>query len=173
VKRPNVELLPLDLELIDRLLAVAIADADPEEVMPTVVDDVPGWTQTRRDAFRAFHRERLGGLAGPHRAVHFAVLCQGEIVGVARLARRSEPTTLEAGTWLARDKRNIGIGSALIEVLLQKAAIEGATAMLAETTATNFAALAVLRRHGADFEEDAEGGVRARLEVPPTRDSLG
>ena len=172
MKRPNVELLPLDNELIDRLQEVAIADADPEEVMPPVTD-VPGWTQTRRDAFRAFHRERLGGLSGPHREVHFAVVSRGEVVGSARLARRSETNVLETGTWIARSKRNSGIGSALIGVLLQKAAIEGATAVVAETTDTNHAALAVLRRHGAVFESGAEGRVRARLEVTPTAESAG
>jgi RimJ/RimL family protein N-acetyltransferase len=165
VKRPHVELLPLDDELIDRLLEVAIADAEPEEVMPPVADG-HGWSATRREAFRTFLYERRGGFSGPHREVHFAVLSDGEIVGFARLARRSEPGVLETGTWIAHSKRNIGIGSALIGVLLQRTAIEGATVMVAETTTTNHAALAILRRHGARFEEGPGGSIRARLEVP-------
>jgi RimJ/RimL family protein N-acetyltransferase len=164
----DVELLPLDDALINRLLEVAIADADPEEVMPPVAGG-HGWTPRRREAFRSFLHERMGGLSGPHREAQFAVVRDGEVVGFARLARRSEPKVLETGTWIARSKRNSGIGSALIGALMQRAAIEGATAIVAETTVTNHAALAILRRHGAVFEEGPEGQVRARLEVPPTR----
>jgi RimJ/RimL family protein N-acetyltransferase len=165
VKRSNVDLLPLDDELIERLLQVAIADADPEEVMPPV-DDAPGWTPKRREAFRTFHRRRTEGFAGPYRALHFAVVAEGEIVGSARLARRTEPKMLEAGTWLARGKRNMGIGSAMMKVLLQKASAAGAESVVAETTAANHAAVAVLRRLGAVLEESPDGHIRARLSVP-------
>jgi RimJ/RimL family protein N-acetyltransferase len=165
VKPSKVDLLPLDDELIERLLQVAIADAEPEEVMPPV-DDAPGWTPTRREAFRTFHRQRREGLSGPSGAVHFAVVAGGEIVGSARLARRTEPKVLEAGTWLARSKRNMGIGSALTKALLEKAAAAGAESVVAETTAANHAAVTVLRRLGAAFEESPDGHIRTRLPVP-------
>jgi RimJ/RimL family protein N-acetyltransferase len=164
VKPSNVDLLPLDDELIERLLQVAIADAEPGEVMPPV-DDAPGWTPTRQEAFRTFHRQRREGLSGPSGEVHFAVVAGGEIVGSARLARRTEPKTFEAGTWLARSKRNVGIG-ALTKVLLEKAAAAGAESVVAETTAGNHAAVTVLRRLGAAFEESPDGHIRARLPVP-------
>jgi RimJ/RimL family protein N-acetyltransferase len=165
VKRLNVHLLPLDDELIERLLQVAIADAGPEEVMPPVAD-APGWTPKRRETFRTFHRQRTDGLSGPYGEVHFAVLIEGEIVGSARLARRSDPKIFEAGTWLARGKRNLGIGSAMMKVLLQKAAAAGAESVVAETTAANHAAAALLRRLGAVLEESPDGHIRARLSVP-------
>ena len=166
VKRSIVDLQPLDDELIERLLQVAIAEAEPEEVMPPV-DDAPGWTPKRLEAFRTFHRQRTDGLSGPFAEVHFAVVTEGEIVGSARLARRSEGKSLEAGTWLARGKRNMGIGSTVVKLLLQRAASAGAESMVAETTAANPAAVAVLRRLGAVFEENPGGRIRARLSVPP------
>ena len=61
--KPDVHLLPVDDDVLERLLAAAVADADPGEVMPPVAGPA-GWTDQRRDAFRSFHRDRRDGLAG-------------------------------------------------------------------------------------------------------------
>jgi hypothetical protein len=69
----------IDDEILERLLDVAVTEAEPIEVMPPV--DGPGtWTEPRVAAFRAFHRARYGGLDGPHRTAMFAVVADGAVV---------------------------------------------------------------------------------------------
>jgi hypothetical protein len=102
-EKPVVCLLSVDDDALERLLATAVTDADPAEVMPPVAGPA-GWTAQRQDAFRAFHRARRGGLAGALHESTFAVAADGLIVGSARLELK-EPGTLEAGLWLARSAR--------------------------------------------------------------------
>ncbi|MFE0801281.1 GNAT family N-acetyltransferase [Streptomyces sp. NPDC058812] len=144
----RVELRQMDEVSLEELLAVAVEDAEPEEVMPPVAGP-PGWTPTRREAFRAWHRARRPGLAGPLRESTFAITHEGKTVGSARLAVRGSREVLETGMWLARSQRGRGIGSAALRVLLGEAARAGAQVVVADTTAHNTAALAALRGNGA------------------------
>lgn len=162
MKPPLVELQPLDDPVIEALLAVAVADAEPEEVMAPVAGP-PGWTEPRRQAFRAYHRSRRAGLDGPHAELTLLVRANGKPVGAARLERVASGT-LEAGVWLRRSARGRGIGSDLLRALIATAAATGAETLIAETTASNGAALAALRRCGARLgEPGAYGVVRAEL----------
>ncbi|MGW2336751.1 GNAT family N-acetyltransferase, partial [Streptomyces sp. NPDC001685] len=61
-----MELLQVDDANLEGLLAVAVDDAAPGEVMPPVaVAGPPGWTRERQVAFRNWHRARRPGLSGP------------------------------------------------------------------------------------------------------------
>ncbi|MGW1892710.1 GNAT family N-acetyltransferase [Streptomyces sp. NPDC002004] len=158
-----VELRPVDEELLRGLLAVAVADAEPGEVMPPVPGP-PGWTAARRDAFLAWHRERTAGLNGPRHEATYAVLADGVVVGSARLAQRGGPAVLETGIWLGRSARGRGIGTAAVRALVDEAARCGALAVVADTTDTNRAAVSALRRNGAALTSDpATGEISARL----------
>lgn len=161
-----VELRRLDEELLARLLAVAVADAEPDEAMPPV-EGPPGWTPARRAAFVAYHRDRALGLDGPHAEAGYAVLAGGEPVGVARVARRADGT-LELGLWLARSARGRGVGTACLGPLLAEAHLVGGD-VIAETTTANPAALSVLARHGARLTQHAGGHVTADLPPAPPR----
>lgn len=163
----DVQLRSIDEEVLQRLLLVAMEDADLGEVMPPVAGPA-GWTPRRREAFRAFHRTRRDGLAGRQREATFAVVYGEQIVGSARLASRpAEHGVLETGIWLARGARGRGIGTALLGVLLEEAARAGASRVVAETTAANRAALGVLRRCGATLSSpNAQGSIRAELPLP-------
>lgn len=139
-----VTLTRLDPDMLEALLGVAVRDAEPEEVMPPV-DGPPGWTPQRIAAFQAFYRERLPGLAGPHATVMFAILADGEVVGMIRMSR-VERGVMQTGIWLGRSARGMGMGSAALCALLEEATKVGAQAVVAETTAGNAGALGALRR---------------------------
>jgi RimJ/RimL family protein N-acetyltransferase len=156
-----VVLTPLDDALTERLLAVAVADADPEEVMPPV-DGPPGWTPARQDLFRRFHHERQRGLAGPHRTVMYAITDDDRVLGMIRLTMDGDEA--ETGLWLARAARGQGNGTGALRALLDKARRAGARTVRADTTPANRAALALLRRAGADLVRDGDT-VHARLEL--------
>jgi RimJ/RimL family protein N-acetyltransferase len=163
-----VELRQVDEEILEGLLAVAVGDAAPEEVMPPV-SGPPGWTPGRQEAFRAWHRARRLGLAGPLHECTFAITHDGTIVGSARLARRDSPEALETGLWLARSHRGRGIGTAALRMLLDEAARAGARTVVADTTADNAAALAALRRNDATLTTSQNTGqVHARLPLTET-----
>ncbi|MFM9442418.1 GNAT family N-acetyltransferase [Streptomyces acidiscabies] len=141
----------MDEEALDVLLAVAVEDAVPEEVMPPVAGP-PGWTAQRREAFRDWHRSRIPGLGGPLREATFTIVHDGEVVGSARLALRDSHDShdvLETGMWLGRSQRGRGIGTAALRILLDEAAKAGARRVVADTMAHNTAALTALRRNGA------------------------
>ncbi|MFE0404687.1 GNAT family N-acetyltransferase [Streptomyces nigra] len=146
----RVELQQVDEGNLEGLLAVAVDDAAPEEVMPPVAGP-PGWTRERQVAFRDWHRARRPGLSGPLHESTFAITQDGKIVGSARLAVRDRPDVLEAGMWLARSKRGRGIGTAALRMLLDEAARSGARTVVADTKAHNTAALTALRRNGAQI----------------------
>ncbi|MFD9219248.1 GNAT family N-acetyltransferase [Streptomyces sp. NPDC060064] len=159
----TVELRHVDEEMLQGLLAVAVNEAAPSEVMPPVAGP-PGWTPARQDAFRAWHRDRRPGLSGPLRESTFAILTDGHIVGSARLACRDSQEVLETGMWLARSARGRGIGTAALRALLNEAAGADARLVVAETTATNLGAIAALRRNDARLATDQHNGhVHAHL----------
>src|SRR4029453_3764639 len=104
---PDVTLRPVDEATLDELVAVALGDAEPADVMPPAPGG-PGWTDDRVAAFRPFHRERGGarapgggggrgaggapsppfhggrggGLGGPRHEVTLAVVAGGRVAGV-------------------------------------------------------------------------------------------
>lgn len=159
----RVELRQVDEVGLEELLVVAVEDAEPEEVMPPVAGP-PGWTPIRQEAFRAWHRARRPGLAGPLRESTFVIVHEGRAVGSARLAVRGSREVLETGMWLARFRRGRGIGGAALRLLLGEAAEAGARSVVADTTVHNAAALAALRGNGATLipSEDT-GDVHAEL----------
>jgi RimJ/RimL family protein N-acetyltransferase len=155
----------LDENVLDELLAVAISEAEPEDVMPPV-DGPSGWTEARREAFRAFHRERYAGFAGSYRTVMYAIVVDGRVSGMIRMSLCDEPHTVETGMWLGRSSRGMGIGVAALRALLEEAGNAAVRVVIAETTTTNVAALAALRRCGAIFHEGT-GRVRAEIRLVP------
>src|SRR5689334_17782964 len=143
-----VRLTPIDERLLQPLLYVAVAETAPEEVMPPVTVP-PGWSRERRIAFCDFYRSHHGGLGGPTRTLMYAILCDGEVVGMIRMARRAETDTMETGMWLGKSARCQGVGGAALQLLLGEAASCGARRLVAQTTTANGAAIGVLRRCGA------------------------
>ncbi|RKT55062.1 GNAT family N-acetyltransferase [Saccharothrix australiensis] len=141
-----IALRPLDDAGLERLLALAVSDADPSDVMP------PGWTPDRPDEFRAFYR----GLAGDA----FEIVDGDRVVGMTRLTPAGE-----TGLWVARSARGAGVATQAVSRVVEQALWRGLSTVTAETTAGNAPALAVLRRLGAVFETDGDR-VRARIEVP-------
>jgi RimJ/RimL family protein N-acetyltransferase len=163
----EIHLRAVDGGLLAELLRVAVAEAEPEQVMPPVGSG-PGWTGARRDAFLRFHTERLGGLAGPRRTVMYAVIADGAVVGMIRMSARdpavdrNPPTVMETGIWLGRAWRGRGIGVAALRALLVEAVLAGAHTVVAETTAGNLGAVGALRRCGALLRRDGDA-VYARI----------
>ncbi|MEB3958778.1 GNAT family N-acetyltransferase [Streptomyces kunmingensis] len=162
----RVQLRQVDEEGLEELLAVAVEDAEPEEVMPPVTGP-PGWTLARQEAFRNWHRARRDGLVGPLHESTFAVTYDGKTVGSARLALRGTHGVLETGMWLARSWRGQGVGTAALRLLLQEAAGAGARSVVADTEVHNAAALASLRRNGATLSASQDtGAVHAEFVLP-------
>lgn len=153
----TVTLSPIDEDLLARLLAVAVTDADPAEVMPPVAGP-PGWTAERRAAFGDFHRSMRG--------TSYVILADGEVVGATRLTPAEAPGAAETGIWLARSARGKGYGTEALHLLIEEARARGISALIAETNSANPAALGALRALGAKLWEDRESGaVHATLRV--------
>lgn len=141
----GIELLPVDDVVLSRLVAVALADAAPDEVTPPLT---PGdaWTQERVDWLRRFHSERGDGLDGPQREATWAVSADGAVVGAVRLKRVDGPGVVETGIWLTRGARGQGTGRAAMSAVLDRARELGAREVRADTSRENAAALFVLQR---------------------------
>lgn len=157
-----VRLMPVDERLLQPLLSVAVAETEPDEVMPPV-EAPPGWSEPRRHAFCVFYRSHQAGLGGPTRTCMYAIVFNGDVVGMIRLARRGDPDSMETGMWVARSVRGQGIGVAALRLLLGEAALAGASRVVAQTTAANVAAIGVLRRCGAVLGVEGE---EVRAEIP-------
>jgi RimJ/RimL family protein N-acetyltransferase len=156
-----VKLRPIEDEAgLRALLAVAVADATPEETMPPC-DGPPGWTEEKQKFFLEFF---LPMVASEETAV-FAVLAGEEIAGFIRL-RRMEGTVAETGMWLGRSYRRRGIGGDAFDALLAEAASRGYTSVVADTTPQNVAALGVLRRGRARLREEG-GKIYAEIAIGP------
>ncbi|MFC0008055.1 GNAT family N-acetyltransferase [Micromonospora siamensis] len=157
----SVRLEPVDEQNLEPLLSVAVAEAEPADVMPPV-EAPAGWSQARRDAFRDFHRASFGGLDGPTRTLMFAVVAGGEVVGMVRMTRCDAPGVVEAGMWLGRSARGQGLGAAALRELLNRAAAAGMRTVVAETAPDNAGAVSVLRKCGAKLRS---GGGKLRAEM--------
>ncbi|GAA2428144.1 GNAT family N-acetyltransferase [Streptomyces macrosporus] len=166
-----VTLRPLDEELLSALLATAVAEADPREVMPPTEEDGPaGWTEPRREAFLRFHRSRSLG-PEPAEDVYAVVVAEtGEtgrveetVAGAARLVPGPEPDTVEAGLWLGRSYRGRGVGTAVFARLVETARESGAARLFARTSTANAATRRMLTAAGAEPERHQDGTVTAWL----------
>ncbi|HEX5598590.1 MAG TPA: GNAT family protein [Micromonosporaceae bacterium] len=160
----KIWLTPVDEQILEPLLAVAVAEADPDEVMPPVPAP-PGWSPERRDAFRQFQRASFGGLDGPTGNQMYAIVSESGPLGVIRMARCDEPDTVETGIWLARSARGRGTATIALRLLLFEAARAGACVVVAETTAGNAPALGLLRRFGAVLRPGGGDAVRAEFQL--------
>ncbi|GAA2196042.1 hypothetical protein GCM10009848_66270 [Micromonospora lupini] len=165
-----VRLEPVDERNLEPLLSVAAAEAEPGEVMPPV-EAPAGWSLARREAFREFHRASFAGLDGPTGSQMYAILVGGEVLGMIRMTRCDEPGTVEAGMWLGLSARGQGVGAAALRELLNLAARAGMRVVVAETTADNVGAVAVLEKCGAKLHEDG-GKVHAEICLDSTPPAL-
>ncbi|GIJ21756.1 GNAT family N-acetyltransferase [Micromonospora lutea] len=147
-----VRLQPVDEKNLEPLLSVAVAEAEPGDVMPPV-EAPAGWSHARREAFREYHRGNFGGLDAPARTAMYAIRAGGEVVGMIRMSRRDEPGVAEVGMWLGRSARGQGLGPAALRQLLDVAAAAGMRRVVAETTHDNRGALSALRKCGAELRE--------------------
>ncbi|WP_436492379.1 GNAT family N-acetyltransferase [Actinokineospora sp. HUAS TT18] len=134
-----VRLIPLDEAGTEALLAVAVAQAEPAEVMPRVEGE-EGWTDAAKSAFREFYRA--------HASAMYVIDVRGETAGMIRLTPTG-PGTAETGMWLGRAMRSKGVGVDALRTLLAIAADAGIDAVHAETTPDNTAAIHALARCGA------------------------
>jgi RimJ/RimL family protein N-acetyltransferase len=165
----EVRLTPLDEQLLEPLLSVAVAEAEPDEVMPPV-DAPAGWSRARMDAFREFYRAHFGGLDGPTGNVMYAIVQDGDVVGMIRLGRvHGQPDTLETGIWLGKSTRGQGIGLIALRLVLAEAIRAGACRVVADTRAENLPAVNLLRRCGAVLDSDGTA-VRAEIRLGVAED---
>ncbi|MEV0105868.1 GNAT family N-acetyltransferase [Nocardia sp. NPDC050799] len=144
----KARLLPLTEENLHLLLARAVADADPLEVMPPVPGSI-GWDPAARAAFLAFHRSRSVATQRPVEST-YVIVVEEQVVGAARLALLDEGR-LEVGAWIGQSHRGIGIGTAIMDELWARARDSGARQLVAHTTADNGAACRLLDRAGAEL----------------------
>jgi ribosomal-protein-alanine N-acetyltransferase len=161
---PEAALALVDVteDVLERLLCLAVRDADADEVTPPL-GSAPGWNPERISWFREYHRAAAAGLDGPARQQSWAISCGGLLAGATRLQRTGHGLEkypwLEAGIWLGRGFRGRGVGTEALRLLKAEAAGYGATGLEAHTTAGNAAALALLRSAGAVLGFGAECGV--------------
>ncbi|MCP2253205.1 Protein N-acetyltransferase, RimJ/RimL family [Prauserella aidingensis] len=149
---PRCELRPLDGRNLADLLAVAVAETDPLEVMPPVAGE-PGWNDTRRQAFRDFHLTRSIEAERPVEQTYLVVVDE-RVVGAARL----EPVgvDVEVGMWLGRSYRGLGLGRAVLAELLTMARVTTARRVVASTTTANVGARRLLVDRGAVLTVDGD-----------------
>lgn len=162
VDREPVHLIPIDEPTLSRLLAVAVSDAIPEEVMAPVAGP-PGWTVARREAFADYHRSRRHPYAEHREEITYAVTHKGVVVGAARLTSDTDPLAREVGLWLGRFHRGQGLGTAVLPVAAERARGLGARRLVARTTSANEPAVRALVGQGFLMTHDAAGGVEAVL----------
>jgi RimJ/RimL family protein N-acetyltransferase len=143
------------------LLAVAVADATPEETMPPF-EGPPGWTEEKQQFFLEFFRP----VVMSEETAVFAVKVDGEIAGFMRLKRLPEEAGAETGMWLGRSHRGKGLGAAAFDELLIEAAKRGYARVIADTTPQNVAALGVLR-HGRARMREGDGKIYAEIAIDP------
>ena len=160
-RSPDVRLADVDEPMLERLLAIAMDDASPDDVTPPLGDG-PGWNAERTDWFRAYHRSAAAGLDGPAREKRWAILRDGSPAGSIRLKRAAEGTA-ETGIWLGRSYRGRGIGSAALDLVLAEARRAGLRQVLARTTAGNIGAQRLLAAAGARLTHDDGGAVSAAV----------
>jgi RimJ/RimL family protein N-acetyltransferase len=136
----SVRLTPLTADGVERLLAVAVAEATEENVMPPV-DEPPGWSTTRQEAFRQFYLL--------HQEVMYEVVVDDRTVGMIRLTPTAEDGVAETGMWLGASTRGKGIGTGALRAVLDRATDLGWKTVIADTTPENTPAVRALVGCGA------------------------
>lgn len=188
---PAVELLDVSEEVLEQLLELALRDADADEVTPPL-GTAAGWNTDRISWFREFHRAAAAGLDGPAGQKTWAISCDGQLAGSIRLKRMDpEPAeageggaggagagagalvgaggwALETGIWLARSFRGRGVGREALRLVKARAASAGAAVLVAETTAGNVGALALLKYAGAELVT----GAASETETVPVKGKI-
>lgn len=158
-----VSLVDVDELTLDELVSAAVSDASANDVTAPVTTGNE-WSPTRITWLKDFHRNRRDGLSGPAGEITWAILLGGQVVGSVRLKRTAVPGILETGIWLIRRVRGQGVGRRAMAEVLRTAAALGALGVRADTTASNGAAMGVLRRLGFDLVRSDDGsGVEAVL----------
>lgn len=143
--RTRIELRPLSEANLSELLDVAVADADPAEVMPSVPGP-RGWTDNRRRVFCDFHRARSIAAAEPTE-ITYVIILDDRVIGAARLQPSGD--SVEMGIWIGRSHRGRGIGRLVVADLVTLAQQTDAARVVASTTSRNAAAQRLLRGIGA------------------------
>ncbi|WP_321164506.1 GNAT family N-acetyltransferase [Arthrobacter sp. Soil763] len=116
--------------VLEQLLALAVHDADPDDVTPPL-GSAAGWNPERIAWFRAYHRAACG-LDGPAREKTWAVTAGGAVAGSVRLRRVPDLSgpghgvAVETGIWLGRQFRGRGIGVPALLLVKAEAAALGA-----------------------------------------------
>lgn len=187
---PAVALLDVSEAVLAQLLELALRDADADEVTPPL-GTAAGWNTDRISWFREFHRASAAGLDGPAGQKSWAISCDGQLAGSIRLRRTDTGPTeaadggagagdagagdggaggwaLETGIWLARSFRGRGVGREALRQVKARAASAGAAVLVAETTAGNVGALALLKSAGAELET----GAASETETVPVRGKI-
>ncbi|CAM5295800.1 GNAT family N-acetyltransferase [Streptomyces aurantiogriseus] len=150
----EVSLQPFDQGLLKELLHVAVEDADPGEVMPPVPGP-GGWTPERQAAFVRFHESR--SLAADPVEATFAVIVGERVAGAARLCPLEEAArAVEAGVWIGRSHRGVGVGRAVLGCLLDRARADGFGTLFVSTTPDNTAVKALMAGIGVDLVRDGD-----------------
>lgn len=187
---PAVALLDVSEAVLAQLLELALRDADADEVTPPL-GTAAGWNTDRISWFREFHRASAAGLDGPAGQKSWAISCDGQLAGSIRLRRTDTGPTeaadggagagdagagdggaggwaLETGIWLARSFRGRGVGREALRQVKARAASAGAAVLVAETTAGNVGALALLKSAGAELMT----GAASETETVPDRGKI-
>lgn len=152
--RSDVTLRQLDEDLLQDLLDVAVADADPYEVMPPVVGPA-GWTAERRTAFSRFHQSR--SLSAEPVEATYAIVVEDAVVGAARLyPLESAKHAVEAGVWIGRSHRGSGVGGAVLSHLLTLARAGGFDSLFVSTKPDNTASQRLIAALGADLVHEGD-----------------
>ena len=158
-----VDLVPVDDGVLEDLLALAVAEAQPDEVMPptsgeSAAEPRTTWTEPRKGAFREYHRRCRVNLSTPVPEVTWAIKARGRIVGAARLALvDGDPEGREVGLWLGESYRGQGISGEVAYWAIAAAQTMGARRLVARATPSNPMARRSLERIG--FELADSGGV--------------
>lgn len=147
--------------ILEQLVSAAITDASANEVTAPVTTENE-WSPARIAWLKDFHRTRRGGLNGPAGEITWAIVLGDHVVGSVRLKQTAVPGILETGIWLTRRIRGQGVGKCAMTEVLRRAAALGALGVRADTTASNGAALGVLRHLGFNLMLSDDGsGIKA------------
>lgn len=157
-----VDLVPVNEDVLEDLLALAVAEAQPGEVMPpasgeSATEPRTTWNDLRKGAFREYHRRCRVNPHTPVPEVTWAVRARGRIVGAARLALvEGDPDAREVGLWLGQPYRGQGISGEVAYWAFAAAQTMDAKRLVARTTARNPRARRSLERIGFEMVDDGE-----------------
>ncbi|SDK82946.1 Acetyltransferase (GNAT) domain-containing protein [Arthrobacter sp. ov407] len=195
---PAVTLLDVSEGVLEELLELALGDADADEVTPPLgstpgwnTDRISWFREFHRASAagldgpagqKSWAISCDGQLAGSVRLRRTGpeaveAVDGGAGVGAGAVARGGGGAdadagvgggALETGIWLARSFRGRGVGREALRLVKALAASAGATVLVAETTAGNVGALALLKSAGAELET----GAASETETVPVKGEI-